>query len=37
MSKIINNEKKYKKNCEVCEKLIYVDAYKQGERPYCGW
>lgn len=29
--------KKYKRNCEVCGKTIYVDIYKQGECPYCGW
>ncbi len=29
--------KKYKKSCEVCQKEIYVDIYKQGKCPYCGW
>lgn len=30
-------EKKYKKYCEVCQKLIDVDVYGQGKCPYCGW
>ncbi|MBQ8444140.1 MAG: hypothetical protein IJX25_02170 [Clostridia bacterium] len=33
----MKNEKKYKKKCEVCNKTIDVDIYKQGECPFCGW
>ena len=33
----MKNEKKYKKNCEVCNKTIAVDIYKQGKCPFCGW
>lgn len=36
-SKHMNNEKKYSKKCEVCQKTIDVDIYKQGKCPYCGW
>ena len=27
---------KYEKPCEVCQKIISVDIYKQGECPFCG-
>lgn len=33
----MNNEKKYSKKCEICQKTIDVDIYKQGKCPYCGW
>lgn len=33
----MNNEIKYSKKCEVCQKTIGVDIYKQGKCPYCGW
>ena len=33
----MNIEKKYKKSCEVCQKEIDVDIYKQGKCHYCGW
>lgn len=33
----MENEKKYKKHCEVCNKIIDVDIYKQGKCPFCGW
>ena len=33
----MNNEKKYNKKCEICQKTIDVDIYKQGKCPYCGW
>ena len=33
----MNNEKKYSKKCEVCQKTIDVDIYKQGKCSYCGW
>jgi len=33
----MNNQKKHKKKCEVCQKVMYVDIYKQGKCPYCGW
>ena len=35
--KYMNNEKKYSKKCEICQKTIDVDIYKQGKCPYCGW
>lgn len=33
----MKNEKKYKKPCEVCNKIIDVDIYKQGKCSFCGW
>lgn len=33
----MRNEKKYKKICEVCSKIIDVDIYKQGKCTFCGW
>ena len=33
----MNNEKKYTKKCEVCQKIIEVDIYRQGQCPHCGW
>ncbi len=33
----MKNEQRYRKNCEVCNKEIDVDIYKQGECPFCGW
>lgn len=34
---IIKDEKKYKKKCEVCNRTIDVDIYKQEKCPFCGW
>lgn len=33
----MDKEKKRKKRCEVCSRVIDVDIYKQGRCPFCGW